>query len=52
MIFVIPEQERGWIAGLHLLAFALHWQTSEQQAERFLTTLTGEHRHLLVYFVE
>jgi len=47
----VARRTEGWIAGLHLLAFALHRQESEQQAERFLTTLTGEHRHLLAYFV-
>jgi LuxR family maltose regulon positive regulatory protein len=47
----VARRTEGWVAGLHLLAFSLHRQTSEQQVERFLTTLTGEHRHLLAYFV-
>jgi LuxR family transcriptional regulator, maltose regulon positive regulatory protein len=47
----VAGRAEGWVAGLHLLAFALHRQESAQQAERFLTTLTGEHRHLLAYFV-
>jgi LuxR family maltose regulon positive regulatory protein len=47
----VARRTEGWIAGLHLLAFALRRQESEQQAERFLTTLTGEHRHLRAYFV-
>ncbi len=47
----VARRTEGWIAGLHLLAFALHRQESAQQADRFLTTLTGEHRYLLAYFV-
>ncbi len=47
----VAGRAEGWVAGLHLLAFALHRRESEQQAECFLTTFTGEHRHLLAYFV-
>jgi LuxR family maltose regulon positive regulatory protein len=47
----VAGRTEGWVVGLHLLAFALHRQESAQQAECFLMTLTGEHRHLLAYFV-
>lgn len=47
----VAGRTEGRVAGLHLLAFALLRQELEQPAERFLTTLTDEHRHLLAYFV-
>jgi LuxR family transcriptional regulator, maltose regulon positive regulatory protein len=47
----VEKRTEGWVAGLHLLAFALHKQKSALEAERFLTTLTGGYRHLLAYFI-
>jgi ATP/maltotriose-dependent transcriptional regulator MalT len=45
------ERAEGWGVGLRLLALALQGHKSEQEIESVLTTFSGNHRHLLTYFV-
>lgn len=47
----LETQTEGWPAGLRLVTLALQGCTSPQEIERFLTTFTGGHRHILDYLV-
>jgi LuxR family maltose regulon positive regulatory protein len=41
----------GWVTGLRLLALALRGRMSTQEIEPYLSTFSGNHRHILDYFV-
>ncbi len=45
------ERVDGWGVGLRLLALALQGPLTEEQIEPVLTSFSGNHRHLLEYFV-
>jgi LuxR family transcriptional regulator, maltose regulon positive regulatory protein len=47
----LEDHTEGWPAGLRLVTLALQGCTSPQEIERFLTTFTGGHRHILEYLV-
>jgi LuxR family maltose regulon positive regulatory protein len=41
----------GWVTGLRLVTLALQRRLSRSEAEHFLMTFSGSHRHLLDFFV-
>jgi LuxR family transcriptional regulator, maltose regulon positive regulatory protein len=45
------ERVDGWGVGLRLLALALQGPLTEEQIEPVLTSFSGNHRHLMEYFV-
>jgi LuxR family maltose regulon positive regulatory protein len=49
----LAERSEGWVAGLRLIALALHSRSarSVKEAEEFLATFSGGHRYVLEYLV-
>ncbi|CAG0935427.1 HTH-type transcriptional regulator MalT [Thermoflexales bacterium] len=47
----LEERTEGWIAGLQLIALALHGRSEPQAVEEFLATFSGGHRYVLEYLV-
>jgi LuxR family maltose regulon positive regulatory protein len=45
----LEARTEGWVAGLRLVALALQGRPAPADAEHFLTTFTGSHRHILDY---
>lgn len=41
----------GWVTGLRLLVLALRGRMNAQEIEPYLSTFSGNHRHILDYFV-
>ena len=41
----------GWATGLRLVALALQGRMTQPEVEHFLTTFSGNHRHILEFFV-
>jgi LuxR family maltose regulon positive regulatory protein len=48
----IEERTEGWVAGLRLMTLASQGRPGSNDAERFLTTFTGGHRHVLEYLID
>jgi LuxR family maltose regulon positive regulatory protein len=51
IVMDLATHTEGWVAGLRLMTLALQGRMSPQEIERFLTTFTGTHRHILEYLV-
>jgi LuxR family maltose regulon positive regulatory protein len=47
----LEERTEGWAAGLRLIALALQGRAGAREAEEFLSTFSGGHRHVLEYLV-
>ena len=45
----LAERTEGWAAGLRLAALALEGKSQPQEAERYLATFSGGHRHVVEY---
>ncbi len=47
----LEQRTEGWVAGLRLVALALQNRTDAVAAEQFLTSFSGEHRHVFEYLI-
>jgi len=47
----LANRTEGWVAGLRLVALALHRQGEADQINRFLDTFAGSHRPVMDYFI-
>jgi LuxR family maltose regulon positive regulatory protein len=47
----LDAQMEGWATGLRLAALTFQGRINQQQVEPFLATFSGNHRHILEYFV-
>ena len=50
-VSTLDARTEGWAAGLQLAALSLHGM-DRQQAQRFIETFAGAHRHILNYLTE
>ncbi len=47
----LEARTEGWAVGLRIVALVLQGRQGQEEAERFITTFTGGHRHILEYLV-